>query len=105
MFTVIQTIRTYNRRGDVIRTDAAEVFASEDVLATVRYRYANARGGHIVDANDARSISLSTERDGQRIDFSEMFRLVEGDEAYNAVLEERAPAVAEETWIASKAAA
>jgi hypothetical protein len=41
---------------------------------------------------------------GLPVDFADIFRIVEGQEAFDAVMEDRAPAVDLESWVASKAA-
>jgi hypothetical protein len=105
MFQVIETTRRYNRRGDVIASSDRVVFETADPIAATRFRYSVApKCGHFVSLDNVRGVTLSTVQDGERVTFADVFRIVEGDEAYHAVIEDRAPPVAEATWIASKAA-
>lgn len=105
-YRIVQIVDTYDRRGNIARSDKSEVFSSDDVLETVRYRYSKSATGYLISLTDNECVRLVTERvDGSVIDFSEIYRIVEGDAAYHAVLNGDAEPVSEEVWIVSKSKA
>lgn len=105
MFEVRETTEFYTPRGAISRTESRVVFTSECVIAATKYRYDNAKNGHTVKLDRFSNITLRTFLDGKPFGFAQAFRLVEGDAAYQAVLDETAPAQCEETWVAGKMAA
>lgn len=106
MFSVIKKTETFNRRGDVINTATALMFTSSDLVETVKFRYSvDPTGGYCVTkafAGMEKFVTMFTEHNGVKISFAEMYRIIEGDDAYNAVMDEIAPPVNEKEWIASK---
>jgi hypothetical protein len=103
MFQVIETTAHYNRRGDVVRTDRRELFASPCPVACAKFRYRlDPVGGHSLGVNHQRGICIGTERDGQRFGFEAMFRLIEGDDRADRVLSGDLPAQSEKPWVAAQ---
>lgn len=103
-FHVIEITRTFNRRGAVVATAEREVAKFARAIDATAYRFERCpRDCHWVEINDRRSVTLETRNaEGANIGFQDVFRMVEGEDAYEAVLAGRAPPVAEVTWIASK---
>ena len=102
MFKVIQTVDYYDWRGAIVRTDKSIVFTSDDVLKTVEWRYARCESGCFVKVDAKQSVTLATSRENNIIDFGEIFRLVEGDAEYLAVLNGQRDAVSEREWFAAR---
>jgi hypothetical protein len=104
-FELIERRDTYNRRGDVIRTERRTVATFDDAVAMLAESYRrDPRCGFLISLTDRHCVSLQREHNAAPIDFAEIFRIVEGDEAYLAVIEGRAPGQVESEWIAAKLA-
>ena len=107
MFHVYEISRTFNHRGAVVRTDERRLASFEQAVDATAYRFKlEPRGCHMMSITDKRSISLTTRDDaGAEVSFADVFRMTEGQEAYDAVLSGKAPPVDEVSWIAGKLAA
>lgn len=106
MFSVVQICETYNLRGDVSSTTETPVGEFADALDMYAHVYGNPeiRHGYLLKLNDRQRVRWEKRFNGERVTFAEIFRMVEGEEAFRAVDEERAPAVNEEDWVAAKLA-
>lgn len=109
IYQVIQVVDRYDWRGRISQTNRTVVFSHKDVIKTVRYRYTQAEYGCYVTVNEHASVRFETNRIGyvghdchDLIDFGEIYRIVEGDAAYLAVLNGEAEAVSEKAWLATK---
>jgi hypothetical protein len=101
MFQVIEKTTFYTARGDVRCETSSVVFESADPVECLAYRYQVSPNGHGVGEVTSRSsVSVSTFReDGSRFPFDELFRMVEGQEAYDAVMNGEAPSQNEAAWL------
>jgi hypothetical protein len=103
MFTVRQITNTFNRRGDVIATSTKVLFETPDALDSIRFRYSKSESGcWLGQITDHESNRMETLHNGVRVDFAELFRIIEGDSAYEAVLSGEADSVSEKEWLATK---
>lgn len=106
MYSVVQIRITYNRAGHVVSQAQTVVEQFPDHKAMYRYLFErSAKPGtlaHFLTLNDRESVRLTKRYNGAEIDFAEIFRMVEGDDAFNAVMEDRAPAQVEELWAAQQ---
>jgi len=100
-FSIIKVTKTYNKRGDVIATKNETVFTSWIALETMAYRYANAKGGCFVSSNRKAGVFLETrDANGERIFFADLFKHIEGEEAFNDVMNGDAPSEVEAEYLA-----
>lgn len=108
-FSVVQIRTTYDRAGHVVSQEQTTVGRFADHKALYRYLFDRSDKpgvlAYFLTLNDRESVRLSKRYNGAEIDFAEIFRMVEGDEAFNAVMEDRAPAQVEELWAAAQVAA
>ena len=99
-FSINKVTKTYNARGDVIATKEETVFNSWSALASIAYRYENANGGHVVSVNDREGVFLETkDANGDRVFFADLFKHIEGEEAFNDVMNGDAPSENEAEYI------
>lgn len=99
MFSIVKNTANYNTRGDVISTTNETVFESEDLAETMKYRHANSKGGYFVSIDNKKCITLRTVHEGAQLSFAEIFRIIEGDEKYQAVMNDMAPAQNEYDYV------
>jgi len=103
-FEVVETTRTFKVDGSLKSETTRTVFTSTDPVECLRYRYAKADGGHSVSFIRDVSVTLTTTRNGQAFGFADLFLLVEGQAAYDAVMNDEAPAQNEGAWLAARTA-
>ena len=103
MFNVLKTTEKYSRNGKLISSSSETVFSSNDLVETAKYRYSHSKNGHAVEIIVSKhGIFLSTEYEGKRLKFSEIYRMVEGEDAHSAILNADGAWVSEQEWVASK---
>lgn len=98
-YQVKKTSATYNARGTAYIVAVSEiVFESDDLFATMKFRYDNGLETHFPTANTV--VTYATiNAEGREIFFDEMFLILEGQAAYDAVMDGSAPPQSEEQYV------
>jgi hypothetical protein len=98
-YQIKKTTGTYNARGTKFVKEVCEiVFESDDLFATMKFRYESGLKLHFTSKNTVVKYATINE-DGREIFFDEMFLILEGQAAYNAVMDGSAPPQSEQQYV------
>jgi hypothetical protein len=101
-YQIKKTTGTYNARGTAIVKEVSEILmSSDDLLATMKFRYDNNLNMHFTGRNTV--VKYSTVLEGREIFFDEMFLILEGQAAFDAVMNGTAPDQSEEHYVRAAA--
>lgn len=103
MFHIVEVTETFNANGTVIKTDRNIVFSSESPIEMLKHCYAvDPDLGYCVTKPATRMKTfkyLERYQDDVKLNFAKIFRIVEGEAAYQSVLEDLDVCIDEKEWL------
>lgn len=103
MFHIVEVTETFNANGKVIRADKNIVFSSESPIEMLKQCYAiDPDLGYCVTKPATRMKTfkhLERYQDDVKLNFAKIFRIVEGEAAYQSVLEDLDVCINEKDWM------
>ena len=103
-YQIQKVTETYDARGMKVLKEVRETaFKSEDLFATMKFRYENGLKAKFPNKNTVVKYRMTNE-EGREIFFWEMFLILEGQAAYDAVMDGTAPSQSFDEYVRARAA-